>query len=762
MDFNSRSFLHRAALPFLSGLAAVLWVGAAQALGLGPIQVSSQLGQPLRATVPVYLSAGESIAQACVRVPPHGVDEDGIPVLADARVALERDGQAGRLVLTTRQAVAEPAVRVALEVGCDFPVARRFTLLLDPPRIDSADTPAEARAAQGRSAAVATAPSPFIEEGIIARDKAEPAKAAPAVRTAKPRRRAAAPSDAARAAQTAATAPRATSAAAPAEARAAKVRKPAAKKTAKPLAARKSAQPASGNRLRLSAEPESTLPPAGSLRMDTALGERTTAPLEPGQQRALEAEQARVRAILRGQDPDAATTAKEAELQKRLAEIGQEMTALRQQLNAASLEMRQARSGSVPWAWLWVVAGIALLAIGAAIWLGLRLRAVRGSAGQPWWANTQMPAHTLSARNGPQTEPRAPPRGNGPNTATASKAVEQAASTSWIDLSRAVPEVHEEEHSTAHGETFGAAVATRPKEAEAALPKRPPPAPAPHPEVLTHPMPPRATVRSNQPWSPRPTSVSARASTTFGGDTPLVIQRAILQSTNIEVQEMHSYPDLIKPPTHTPDQKLDLELELFDEPPPAVPAGLEEQVSMPPLQFSLGPEPTTMESSPPILPDSIGIATARACQHALRLVFKVLSEADVLAEKGEVETAIVLLRKFVYDTEDLPPAPWLLLFNLYKRTDKRPIYEALSARFAKRFGRAMPSWDHAPVGENGPDITHYPALQEAIARDWCSPACMAALYNALMDYTAPDERFFNLPLQRELLNLVNTCSLEES
>lgn len=681
MKLHAHSQCRRGWGKFFATIVLALAGAKAGAVGLGPAELRSHLGQALRAVVPLTLGSGERLAPACVRAGRPMLRDDGVPTLGTLRIALEWQGAKGQLVLTTREPVQEPAVRIAVEVGCETAVTREFVLLLDPPRDGDAGAPALASAPAEFS-------SRYIDEQWAPAPWAPAAAAAPAAPSPKAR-------SASRAAASRPVLPSARLAAAPAG-------KPAAA-----TRARMPAKTASKDRLRLSDDAGFTprLALDTGMRVDAQIMERAPAARDAAARRSLALEQARTAAILRGVDPNAAVVAKDEEVARRLADIGREMAALRQQVEAATLNTRRVQRESVPRGWWWSAVAFAVLAAAAALALAWRLRRLRRTGDLPWWATAPAVA----------------------------EATEQRAGASWIDLKKAVPEVTEEA----------------------------PPKPAPDPEVITQALP-TVTVEERRPtpWAPPPV---AKASTTFGGETPLVIQRAILQKgAHIEVEELphaSAFPESQAPAP----AKLDLELDLAPPPEPprsALVTPPDSSVTLPPLDFdTLATRSLPSAHQAGVLSPSIDLPTAHACQHALRLVFKVVAEADVLAVKGKEETAIVLLRRFVHDTEDLPPTPWLVLFNLYKRTGKRPIYEALTGRFAKRFGRPIPGWDAAPVGERGAALTAYPALQEAIAHGWGEPAAIATLYNALMDYTAPEDCFFNLPLQRELLELVHTCPL---
>ncbi|MBA3504811.1 MAG: hypothetical protein H0T80_03410 [Betaproteobacteria bacterium] len=114
------------------------------ALGLGEISEKSGLGQPLRVVVPVIAAAGETLADECFRLIPAGDASrgDNAPSLLHGRITLQRTLAGARLVITTPRALAEPAVRLTLQAGCDRAIERQYTLLLDPVTIDAPATAA--------------------------------------------------------------------------------------------------------------------------------------------------------------------------------------------------------------------------------------------------------------------------------------------------------------------------------------------------------------------------------------------------------------------------------------------------------------------------------------------------------------------------------------------------------------------------------------------------------------------------------------------
>jgi pilus assembly protein FimV len=125
MNVKTRmSVLHKIALVVL---AAACTEGFA--VGLGSIQVQSALNQPLHALLPIFGSDVNNVSELC----PKGKIEsfDGVP-LARPQFNFSSGTQPTALIVTTTQAIYEPAVIVNIEVGCNTSVRRNYQILLDP------------------------------------------------------------------------------------------------------------------------------------------------------------------------------------------------------------------------------------------------------------------------------------------------------------------------------------------------------------------------------------------------------------------------------------------------------------------------------------------------------------------------------------------------------------------------------------------------------------------------------------------------------
>ncbi len=132
-------------------------IPSAFALSLGAGQVTSSLGQPLRMTVPLLGSTAESLETGCYRVvAPSRVD--GLTVVTQARIELQSNTNPPQLIVRSSRAIDDPIVRITIEAGCDAPIRREYTILLDPPPVQAP----EPRVATSEPPRVATSEPPRV------------------------------------------------------------------------------------------------------------------------------------------------------------------------------------------------------------------------------------------------------------------------------------------------------------------------------------------------------------------------------------------------------------------------------------------------------------------------------------------------------------------------------------------------------------------------------------------------------------------------
>jgi hypothetical protein len=122
-------FLIAAAAALL--IATIIASSSAHAMLLGDAVSQSALGAPLRVVIPIRPARGESLESACFALIPNATG--AVAPIVTAKVTLERAAATPRLVVTTPNAISEPAVQFTIQAGCDGTTRRNYVLLLDPP-----------------------------------------------------------------------------------------------------------------------------------------------------------------------------------------------------------------------------------------------------------------------------------------------------------------------------------------------------------------------------------------------------------------------------------------------------------------------------------------------------------------------------------------------------------------------------------------------------------------------------------------------------
>lgn len=141
----------------LGAISAALAPGLAQAIGFGEIMLQSQIGEPLRAEIPLLAGPGEAVENACFSLAP--VRGSDLPVVTSGRAQLIRSGQFFKLLVTGSKPIAEPIFMIGVKAGCGVDLERDYVLMpqaplmpVAAPSTTTASTPLPAAAATRRSA----------------------------------------------------------------------------------------------------------------------------------------------------------------------------------------------------------------------------------------------------------------------------------------------------------------------------------------------------------------------------------------------------------------------------------------------------------------------------------------------------------------------------------------------------------------------------------------------------------------------------------
>ena len=133
----------RAASTLIALLAALAAPGA-NALGFGRVVNATQLGQALNFAAVLNLDGDETLGRECVSVEVFSGDNKLQP--NQVRVTLEGGGESRErsVRVTSAALIDEPVLTVAITLGCNAKLTRRFVTFIDPPTINLAQASPDA------------------------------------------------------------------------------------------------------------------------------------------------------------------------------------------------------------------------------------------------------------------------------------------------------------------------------------------------------------------------------------------------------------------------------------------------------------------------------------------------------------------------------------------------------------------------------------------------------------------------------------------
>ena len=156
-----RTFLHRRRIEAMSAAAVIATASYSQAyaLSLGELNIQSALGQPLRATLNIGVSPGETLSNNCVRVLPNA--NDGMPGVGSVSLSMSTSLNGATLAVAGSAPMREPMTEMVLSIDCAGTptMTRTFLVLLDPPGSTTASL--SASTATTSTAMVPTYGAPF-------------------------------------------------------------------------------------------------------------------------------------------------------------------------------------------------------------------------------------------------------------------------------------------------------------------------------------------------------------------------------------------------------------------------------------------------------------------------------------------------------------------------------------------------------------------------------------------------------------------------
>lgn len=127
--------------------------------------------------------------------------------------------------------------------------------------------------------------------------------------------------------------------------------------------------------------------------------------------------------------------------------------------------------------------------------------------------------------------------------------------------------------------------------------------------------------------------------------------------------------------------------------------------------------------------------------------------ADFFIGIGDYDKAIEVMRRAIDEAAGGASAlPYLYLFDLYRRCDRRDEYERLLREREGRLNVRIPRWDELP--EQAPrDLLDYPRALTLLKESWNTPACLTVIERLIADDPHKPRVGFDLPAYRDLLDL---------
>ncbi len=127
--------------------------GRAEAIEIGNLHVSSHLGEPLKASIPIIATPEDEVSSSCVSLV-RAESDNGIFQLTHAKLELQNEEGKQIIRISTQDSMNEPIVMLQLSLHCnsDGQISKSFTVFLDPPAFQKPASPVIPAAQQAPAA----------------------------------------------------------------------------------------------------------------------------------------------------------------------------------------------------------------------------------------------------------------------------------------------------------------------------------------------------------------------------------------------------------------------------------------------------------------------------------------------------------------------------------------------------------------------------------------------------------------------------------
>ena len=139
-------------------------------------------------------------------------------------------------------------------------------------------------------------------------------------------------------------------------------------------------------------------------------------------------------------------------------------------------------------------------------------------------------------------------------------------------------------------------------------------------------------------------------------------------------------------------------------------------------------------------------------------VADLVQQAELMVTLENYPAAISMLTRHIRDTEAPSPKAWLMLFDLYARTDREDQYTNLAKGFRIQFNADVPTWN-AQKNEKPRHLEDYPRVMDRIIGAWTTKDIRALLNSLLFDDRGGSRQGFMLEAYADLILLLDMVDL---
>jgi hypothetical protein len=135
-------------------------------------------------------------------------------------------------------------------------------------------------------------------------------------------------------------------------------------------------------------------------------------------------------------------------------------------------------------------------------------------------------------------------------------------------------------------------------------------------------------------------------------------------------------------------------------------------------------------------------------------VADLVEQAELMNTLANYPAAISMLTRHIRDTETPSPKAWLMLFDLYIKTEREDQYTNLAKGFRIQFNADVPSWSQQKT-EPVRNLEDYPRVMDRICGAWGGKDIKPLLNSLLFDDRGGSRAGFKLEAYADLLLLLD-------